>query len=222
MSEKLPDITKDFALWYQEIVQQAELADHAPVRGCMVIRPYGYALWEHIKARLDQRIKETGRDVSRKQAEMQKIVRSPHLAKVAKELSGEKMLRLGFDEIYALPLDIDRSMTLFEMSSIAPLVCAVMIALDGESDRPSNAPCAAGIDPFPHKRGNALFFSPSAVWDIEAVKSHEKQRCLLITYASPRALYIYQEKDPHMHLLKRLGYVFGDRLKDVHHPIVAR
>lgn len=60
MSEKLPDITKEFALWYQEIVQQAELADHAPVRGCMVIRPYGYALWENIKARLDQRIKETG------------------------------------------------------------------------------------------------------------------------------------------------------------------
>ncbi len=60
MSEKLPDITHQFAEWYQEIVHQAELADHAPVRGCMVIRPYGYALWEHIKARLDQRIKETG------------------------------------------------------------------------------------------------------------------------------------------------------------------
>lgn len=60
MSEKLPDISKQFAEWYQEIVHQAELADHAPVRGCMVIRPYGYALWENIKARLDQRIKETG------------------------------------------------------------------------------------------------------------------------------------------------------------------
>ena len=60
MSEKLPDITKQFAEWYQDIVHQAELADHAPVRGCMVIRPYGYALWENIKGRLDQRIKETG------------------------------------------------------------------------------------------------------------------------------------------------------------------
>ncbi len=62
MSQKqhLPDITKDFAQWYQDIVYQAELADNAPVRGCMVIRPYGYALWENIKARLDTRIKETG------------------------------------------------------------------------------------------------------------------------------------------------------------------
>ncbi len=60
MSEKLPDITKQFAEWYQEIVHQAELADHAPVRGCMVIRPYGYALWENIKNRVDKRLKETG------------------------------------------------------------------------------------------------------------------------------------------------------------------
>lgn len=60
MSEKLPDISNQFAEWYQEIVHQAELADHAPVRGCMVVRPYGWALWENIKNRLDQRIKETG------------------------------------------------------------------------------------------------------------------------------------------------------------------
>lgn len=60
MSTKLPDIATDFAQWYQEIVHQAELADHAPVRGCMVIRPYGYALWENIRDRLDKRIKETG------------------------------------------------------------------------------------------------------------------------------------------------------------------
>jgi prolyl-tRNA synthetase len=58
----LPDIKKDFSGWYQEIVYQAELADQAPVRGTMVIRPYGNALWENIKSRLDQRIKETGHE----------------------------------------------------------------------------------------------------------------------------------------------------------------
>lgn len=56
----LPDIKKDFAGWYQEIVSQAELADQAPVRGAMVIRPYGYAIWENIKDQLDKRIRETG------------------------------------------------------------------------------------------------------------------------------------------------------------------
>ena len=56
----LPDIKTDFAQWYQEIVYQSELADQSPVRGCIVIRPYGFALWELIRDRLDKRIKETG------------------------------------------------------------------------------------------------------------------------------------------------------------------
>ncbi|MEW6743699.1 MAG: proline--tRNA ligase [Planctomycetota bacterium] len=52
--------SEDYSAWYQDTVQKAELADYAPVRGCMVIRPYGYALWEAIQAELDRRFKETG------------------------------------------------------------------------------------------------------------------------------------------------------------------
>jgi prolyl-tRNA synthetase len=57
---KLPDITTHFAEWYQEVVALAELADHSPTRGSIVIRPYGYAIWENIRDYLDQRIKATG------------------------------------------------------------------------------------------------------------------------------------------------------------------
>ncbi len=60
MAEQLTSQSEDYARWYNEIVQQAELADYAPVRGCMVIRPYGYALWENIQGALDRRFKETG------------------------------------------------------------------------------------------------------------------------------------------------------------------
>lgn len=60
MSTKLPNIKTDFGEWYNEIVYAAELADHSPVRGCIVIRPYGYALWENIKDILDKKIKDTG------------------------------------------------------------------------------------------------------------------------------------------------------------------
>ena len=60
MVDKLTKRSEDFSAWYNDIVQQAELADYAPVRGCMVIRPYGYALWENICAALDRRFKETG------------------------------------------------------------------------------------------------------------------------------------------------------------------
>jgi prolyl-tRNA synthetase len=52
--------SKDFSRWYLDVVQRAELADYSPVKGCMVIRPYGYAIWELIQQALDRRIKATG------------------------------------------------------------------------------------------------------------------------------------------------------------------
>ena len=58
--EKLPTRAEDFAEWYNKLVLRAELADYAPVRGCMVIRPYGWALWENIQQALDRRFKATG------------------------------------------------------------------------------------------------------------------------------------------------------------------
>ncbi|MDE0579647.1 MAG: proline--tRNA ligase [bacterium] len=54
--------TEDFPRWYQDILNKAELADNGPVRGTMVIRPYGYALWERMQAEVDQRIKAAGAD----------------------------------------------------------------------------------------------------------------------------------------------------------------
>jgi prolyl-tRNA synthetase len=51
---------EDFSAWYNEVVLRAELADYSPVRGCMVIRPYGYRLWELMRDQLDIRFKETG------------------------------------------------------------------------------------------------------------------------------------------------------------------
>ncbi|MCD5408378.1 proline--tRNA ligase, partial [Candidatus Bipolaricaulota bacterium] len=60
MADAVTPRSEDFAQWYNEIVRRAELADYTPVRGCMVIRPYGYALWENIQAALDRRFKETG------------------------------------------------------------------------------------------------------------------------------------------------------------------
>jgi prolyl-tRNA synthetase len=57
---KLPSRSEDFSEWYNQLVLRAELADYAPVRGCMIVRPYGWALWENITAQLDKRFKATG------------------------------------------------------------------------------------------------------------------------------------------------------------------
>jgi prolyl-tRNA synthetase len=52
--------SEDFSRWYTDVVQKADLADYSPVRGCMIIKPYGYELWEGVKGGLDRRFKATG------------------------------------------------------------------------------------------------------------------------------------------------------------------
>jgi prolyl-tRNA synthetase len=59
-NEKLPKRNENFSEWYNQVIQRAELADYAPVRGCMVVRPYGWALWENIQKALDERFKASG------------------------------------------------------------------------------------------------------------------------------------------------------------------
>ena len=58
--EKLPTRAEDFAEWYNQLVIKSDLADYAPVRGCMVVKPYGWALWENITSWLDAEFKKTG------------------------------------------------------------------------------------------------------------------------------------------------------------------
>lgn len=58
--EKVTAMEDDFGQWYTDVVKQADLVDYGPVRGTMIIKPYGYAIWEHMKAEIDRKIKETG------------------------------------------------------------------------------------------------------------------------------------------------------------------
>ena len=58
--EQITSMDEDFAKWYTDIVKKADLIDYSSVKGCMIIRPYGYAIWENIQKILDTRFKETG------------------------------------------------------------------------------------------------------------------------------------------------------------------
>ena len=60
MSKKLTKRSEDYSKWYNELVVKADLAENSSVRGCMVIKPYGYAIWEKMQAELDRMFKETG------------------------------------------------------------------------------------------------------------------------------------------------------------------
>ena len=60
MSKAIPKRSEDYSEWYNELVKKADLAEHSAVRGCMVIKPYGYAIWEKMQAQLDKMFKDTG------------------------------------------------------------------------------------------------------------------------------------------------------------------
>ncbi|WP_046243630.1 proline--tRNA ligase [Hymenobacter terrenus] len=62
MSKKLPTRQEDYSLWYNELVKRAGLAENSAVRGCMVIKPYGYAIWEKMQRQLDDMFKRTGHE----------------------------------------------------------------------------------------------------------------------------------------------------------------
>jgi prolyl-tRNA synthetase len=60
VSKEITPKGDDYSQWYLDVVLKTELADYGPVKGCMIIRPYGFAVWEHMQADMDRRIKETG------------------------------------------------------------------------------------------------------------------------------------------------------------------
>ncbi|MDH5397772.1 MAG: proline--tRNA ligase, partial [Cyclobacteriaceae bacterium] len=60
MAKGIPKRSEDYSGWYNEIVKRADLAEHSPVRGCMIIKPYGYSIWEKMQQALDKMFKDTG------------------------------------------------------------------------------------------------------------------------------------------------------------------
>ncbi|MFY0689668.1 MAG: proline--tRNA ligase [Cyclobacteriaceae bacterium] len=62
MAKAIPSRSEDYSLWYNELVKKAGLAENSPVRGCMVIKPYGYAIWEKMQRQLDDMFKATGHE----------------------------------------------------------------------------------------------------------------------------------------------------------------
>src|ERR1039458_10256514 len=86
MSQKavLTPQSENFPRWYQDVVAKAELADNGPVRGTMVIRPYGYAIWERMQSELDARIKAAGV----KNAYFPLLIPESYLSREAEHLAG--------------------------------------------------------------------------------------------------------------------------------------
>ena len=84
MARNITPKEQDYSQWYLDIIKVAELADYAPVRGCMVIRPTGYAVWENMQAKFDRAFKEKGHV----NAYFPVLIPSSFLAKEAEHVEG--------------------------------------------------------------------------------------------------------------------------------------
>ncbi|MBP3464662.1 MAG: proline--tRNA ligase, partial [Angelakisella sp.] len=84
MVAEITSMEDDFAQWYTDVVKKAELVDYGSVRGCMIIRPYGYAIWELIQQAFDKRFKETGH----KNVSMPMLIPESLLLKEAEHVEG--------------------------------------------------------------------------------------------------------------------------------------
>lgn len=84
MAKGIPTRAEDYSGWYNELVKQADLAENSDVRGCMVIKPYGYAIWEKMQAILDKKFKETGH----KNAYFPLFIPKSYLSKEASHVEG--------------------------------------------------------------------------------------------------------------------------------------
>ena len=88
----IADINENFTQWYTDVVLKTELVDYGPVKGTMVIRPYGYAIWENIQKDMDKRFKETGS----KNAYFPLLIPMSFFTKEAVDISGLNLIYILF------------------------------------------------------------------------------------------------------------------------------
>lgn len=168
-----------------------------------------------------------GHDVWRDSLAAKNIVCHRTFAEIASELAEVKPLRLAYDQVLmcgqGAPKSFNKVATLEEISSMQGLVCGLLIALQrpageqGDETQPISK-----LMPLPSSEGYGLFIAPKAPIEFPALFKREGECYLLIVYSRVISRYVHTEADPHTHLLKKMGYSYGDKLVDQHHPVLFR
>jgi hypothetical protein len=165
-----------------------------------------------------EEIMKQGRDLWRNSGVLRKMLKWGTLAHITYDLTWEKPLRFGFDQLYVEAMntfDKERaskflvpSLVLQDTSSVSDIVAGILIVLK------------SGGEKLPAKPGSVLFFNPEYSLDLSQMALGD--RFLLMGITTIRSLYVYRPEDPQNHYLKHLGYVYGDKLKDTLHPPLLR
>lgn len=168
-----------------------------------------------------------GYDLWRGDPWLKKTLLNHALAGIAGELIEQKPLRFGYDTFFPAvagklekneySIFLQSNPTLEEMSCIQGVLCGAMLCLSGNSDTIDQTLKTTIFSTTP---GNAVFFSTGWPLPLDEIYQNPGFTYLLIVYAKANAVYMAQKGAPHLHHFKRLGYNFGDRLKEPFHPIV--
>lgn len=183
--EHLDFFYQNHFITFEEVISQKECA------------ALNAALEEQIGNENDpEKIFEKGHNTWRKDPRIKKVVLSSRLAEIATQLSKERTLRIGSDQILVPKLPIEP----------APIIdlCSVQKVVAGLT-----------LSPF---TGNATFYKPNEPIPFEEISEVE----LLIIYSEHHALYTHTPTDRHTHSLKKDGYGFGDHIDPKTHPIITR
>jgi hypothetical protein len=177
-----------------------------------------------------------GRDLWRSHPQLRKLVTQIRFAEIASELIEKKPLRLGYDQLFPArdqtPFSeaasqvyshfLEQTATLEAVSCLQGVNCGLLLALGGKQKASTESHSMGGIDIFPSQPGHAIFFQANVPIQWNTLYAHAGQRFYLIVYTQASAHYQLQPQDPHTHALKRLGYIFNDKLNDRLNPIVYR
>jgi hypothetical protein len=163
-----------------------------------------------------------GRDLWKEEDKFRKALFPKKLLQAARELYQTETLRLGFSQHLFAGLDRksplgDVARTLKESVSFSEILGSALLSLNQGT---AAADQSAKFCPFPEKEGNLIFLSPDLVFSTELLFSDPGQHHILFLFSPLKTLYLFQEKDPLTHLLKKSGYAFGDSLKDETHPVL--
>ena len=155
-----------------------------------------------------------GYDLWRDSKELKEILHKRSLIKIIAELFNTFPLRIAFDQYIKAtsPSPIQTTWALEELSCIKPLAGSMLIPLAFSKPLKSHFP-------FPQK-GNILFLAPDYPIPWPLLFGLEGLKLLIVSFAPEKAIYQQETRDPHQHVLKKWGYVFGDSLNNQHHPLL--
>ena len=165
---------------------------------------------------------DAGFDIWRDSSNFKKTLFKSTVSEIAAQLFEESFLRIGFDQYIDTGSGsealLTSSLSFNDLSCAKPLIGALILRLSPPTDETIDPQ----ICPIPSKAGSGIFVSPSKIIPWSTLFAEKNLRLLILAYASKRSIYHLEKNDPHTHVWKGLGYVFGDRLNDNLHPVIHR